>query len=112
MWFKRKTDPAEEKKDGAAATSSTQPETTTTTGIMYSTTDQPTVLEGVNEKGETQAMGEPLGQTDTTATTDHVYPSGLRLFALMASVFISLFLVALVRTSYFPYSSIKASTHK
>lgn len=47
-----------------------------------------------NENGET---GADLAQVNTTATEDVEYPSGLKLGLLLASVFISMFLVALDR---------------
>ncbi len=46
---------------------------------------------------------EDLAQVNTTATEDIVYPTGLKLALLLVSVFISMFLVALVcPTSTYP----------
>ena len=42
------------------------------------------------------AKGEGLAPVTTTATEDIVYPSGIKLGLLLASIFISMFLVALV----------------
>ncbi|KAK4210823.1 major facilitator superfamily domain-containing protein [Rhypophila decipiens] len=69
--------------------------------IAAATGPVPANVEPVNEKRlegqDDEGTGTALGPTDTTATKDIVYPSGIRLFLLMASVFISMFLVALDR---------------
>jgi len=51
-----------------------------------------------------EGKGEGLAQVNTTATQDIVYPSGLKLGLLLASVFITMFLVALVCCSPTPPS--------
>lgn len=43
-------------------------------------------------------MTPPEKKTEPSDKSDFVYPSGLRLALLMTSIFISMFLVALVRT--------------
>lgn len=53
-----------------------------------------------DEKGAAEVQPEGLAPTRTTATEDIVYPSGLKLALLMTSVFVSMFLVALVRFNF------------
>lgn len=80
----------------------TEQEITTTTGAAAAHDGTPEKgLEGDADAG----LGAPLDQTDTTATKDIVYPSGLRLFLLMASIFVSMFLVALVSPLPRPHCS-------
>ena len=50
-----------------------------------------------DEEGADPKTEEGLAPVRTTATEDIVYPSGLKLVLLMTSVFMSMFLVALVR---------------
>ncbi|KAK3326606.1 putative MFS aflatoxin efflux pump [Apodospora peruviana] len=62
-----------------------------------SETQQPASVNSSNNVDEEPETEAPLGHTDTTATKDLEYPSGLRLVLLMSSIFISMFLVALDR---------------
>jgi len=77
-----------------------------------------TAADSVSEKEKTQ-LDEPLSlpspttpvvpatensrENDGENVTNHVYPKGLVLFLLMSSVFISMFLVALVCVFLFPF---------
>ncbi|KAM7206520.1 putative MFS aflatoxin efflux pump [Naviculisporaceae sp. PSN 640] len=85
MFFRKKASTGEE----ITGQADTTPPTTTTAHDNVNEKE----LEGQTDEG----TGTALGHTDTTATKDIVYPSGLRLFLLMASIFISMFLVALDR---------------
>lgn len=53
--------------------------------------------EGRQSNDDSEDNAENLAQVNTTATEDLVYPSGLKLGLLLTSIFISMFLVALVR---------------
>lgn len=47
---------------------------------------------------DVEGAGAEITKTETTATEDLEYPHGVKLLLLMASIFISMFLVALVGT--------------
>ncbi len=59
---------------------------------------EPAMLDDKAAEHQTAAAGQTddLTPTRTTATEDIVYPTGLKLALLLLSVFISMFLVALV----------------
>jgi hypothetical protein len=92
-FFRRK-----EKKDdlaSAAANSDIQPapaDRPVTQDAVLSEKEQ-----GLQEDAEDGAPGDDLAQVKTTATEDIVYPSGLKLGFLLASIFVSMFLVSLDR---------------
>lgn len=92
MLFKRK-----EKSEGIAGAAAN-------TDIQPAPSSQPVTRDdaGLSEKkqeadDDDEDQPDNLAQVKTTATTDIVYPTGLRLAFLLSSVFVSMFLVSLDR---------------
>lgn len=91
--FRRK-----EKKDGLAASATNADIQPAPAGSAVTPDGAlPENEKATPEDADASAPGEDLAQVQTTATTDIVYPTGLKLAFLLTSVFVSMFLVSLDR---------------
>ena len=79
-------------KKADATTATASPEITTKPEPVV-----PTAGDAKTNEEEIDVPGADLAPVATTATEDIVYPSGMKLALLLGSVFITMFLVALVR---------------
>ncbi len=78
------------------AKSKAEPAAAATTSETEAPVPEATAASNTEELRLGEHAGGSLAQVDTTATEDIEYPSGLKLGLLLASIFISMFLVALV----------------